>query len=62
MKNKRVIQISLDIAVDCECDGTELADNVAYELERRGYKILGEGFQDDVTDAYAEYYPELFKE
>jgi ribose 5-phosphate isomerase RpiB len=60
MKNKRVVQISLDIVVGCECDGMELADDVADELETRGYRVLGAGFQDDMTECYVEHYPELF--
>lgn len=56
---KRVVQISLDIVVGCECDGMELADNVADELERRGFKVVGAGFQEDVTEIYEEQYPNL---
>lgn len=62
MKNKRVVQISLDIVVGCECDGMELADNVADELERRGYRVVGAGFQDDVTESYVEYYSDLLED
>ena len=61
MKNKsRVVQISLDIVVGCECDGIELAENVSYELERRGFKVIGAGFQEDMTEYYEENYPEVF--
>ena len=59
---KRVLQISLDIVAGPECDGEELAENVANELERRGYRVLGAGFQDDMTECYEEYYAELLKE
>ncbi len=59
MENKRVVQISLDIVVSCECDGVELADDVAEELERRGFRVVGAGFQEDMTDEYTEHYPEL---
>lgn len=49
---KRVVQVGFDIVVGCECDGTELAESVAKELERRGYKVAGAGFQADVTEYY----------
>ena len=62
MENKkRVLQISLDILVGPECDGEELAENVANELERRGYRVVGAGFQDDMTECYKEHYTELLK-
>ena len=61
MENKkRVLQISLDIVVGNECDGTELAEEVAEELEMRGFTVLGAGFQDDLTECYEDNYPELF--
>lgn len=59
---KRVKQISLDILVGPETDGEELAETVANELERRGFRIVGAGFQDDMTDVYEESYPQLLKE
>lgn len=62
MENKRVLQISLDIVVGCDCDGMELADNVADELERRGYRVVGAGFQEDVTETYIEYHAELLED
>ena len=55
----RVKSISLDIVVGDKCDGMELADDVADELERRGFRVVGAGFQDDLTDMYKEQYPEL---
>ena len=62
MVNKmRVLQISLDIVVGIECDGEDLAENVANELERRGFSVVGAGFQDDMTECYAEHYTELFE-
>lgn len=51
---RRVVQISLDIIVGYECDGTELAEKVANELEMRGYRVIGAGFQADVTEYYKE--------
>ena len=48
--NKRVVQISLDILVGYDCDGMNLADDVADELERNGYTVLGAGFQEDMTE------------
>lgn len=59
---KRVIQISLDIVVGDECDGMELADDIADELNRRGFRVVGAGFQEDMTGIYKEQYPELIKE
>ena len=59
---KRVLQISLDIVVGPECDGVELADDVAYELIRRGYKVVGASFQEDMTECYEANYPEAFEE
>ena len=51
---KAVKQISLDILVGPECDGVYLAMEVMAELERRGYTVLGAGFQEDLTDTYEE--------
>jgi len=59
---KRVKQISLDILVGPECDGEELAQTVNDELERRGFAVLGAGFQYDMTEVYESLYPELLKE
>lgn len=58
---KRVKQISLDILVGPNTDGEELAETVANELERRGFRVVGAGFQDDMTDVYEENYPQLLK-
>lgn len=60
--NKRVVQISLDILVGYDCDGMNLADDVADELERNGYTVLGAGFQEDMTEIYNEQYPNLLEE
>lgn len=59
MENKRVLQISLDIVVGCECDGYDLADEVMAELNRRAFNVVGAGFQEDMTDEYMEYFPNL---
>jgi hypothetical protein len=59
---KRVKQISLDILVGPNTDGEELAETVANELERRGFRVVGAGFQDDMTDVYEESYPKLLEE
>ena len=61
-KQKRVIQISLDIVVDAKCDGMKLADDVAEELNRRGYTVVGACFQEDMTELYEDQYPELLEE
>ena len=49
---KRVKQISFDILVDEDVDGMNLADEVSDFLEANGYRILGVGFQEDVTEFY----------
>lgn len=59
---KLVKQISLDILVGPEADGEELAQEVADELERHGFIVLGAGFQYDLTDDYKEHFPQLLKE
>ena len=59
---KRVKQISLDILVGPEADGEKLAQEVADELERHGFTVLGAGFQYDLTDDYKECSPELLEE
>ena len=61
MAIKRVKQISLDILVGSETDGEELAEIVSNELERRGFRVVGAGFQDDMTDVYKEHYPKLLE-
>lgn len=58
----RVKSICLDIIVGDECDGFELADEVAAELEMRGFRVVGAGFNEDMTDYYEEYQPELLKD
>lgn len=63
MKNdKRVVQISLDIVVGCECDGFNLADDVADELEKIGFRVVGAGFQEDMTEIYKEQFPNLLED
>ena len=59
---KRVKQISLDILVDDDVDGMNLADEVADILEERQFVVLGSGFQDDLTEIYEEQYSGLIKE
>lgn len=54
MKDYRVIQVSFDVIVDCDCDGTILAENLAEELEDVGYEVVGAGFQADVTESYKQ--------
>ena len=57
----RVIQISLDIVVGDKCDGIELAEDVANELERRGIRVVGAGFQEDLTEFYKECFPDMLE-
>lgn len=59
---KRVIQIGLDIIVDCECDGEGYAEDITNELERRGFRVVGAGFQEDLTELYKEQYPNLLED
>ena len=59
---KRVKQISLDIAVGSGADGEALAQEVANELVRRGFTVLGAGFTDDLTEEYQEYFPKMLEE
>ena len=59
---KRVKQVSLDVLAGPYIDGEELAEHIADELERRGFRILGAGFQDDLTDEYKEHFPKMLEE
>ena len=59
---KRVKQISVDIMVDGKVDGCELAEQIAKDLENEGHIVLGSAFQEDMTEEYKLYYPELSKE
>ena len=58
---KRVIQISLDIIVDCECDGEEYAEDITNELEGNGFVVISAGFHGDVTESYKEHYANLLE-
>lgn len=58
---KRVIQISLDILVGENVDGFSIGDEVADELERHGFIVLGASFADDMTDFYKRNCPEIFE-
>lgn len=59
---KKVKQISLDILVNQDVDGEDLAEEVAKELEQHGFLVLGAGFIDDLTDIYEKSFPALLKE
>lgn len=59
---KRIKQISLDILVEPDIDGMKLSDEVAEALENLGFTILGAGFQEDMTEIYEEFYPDLLEE
>ena len=59
---KRVKQICLDVLVGPNADGDSLALDLQVELERRGFRILGAAFQDDITEIYEEQYQELLEE
>lgn len=62
---KKVKQISVDIMVDGNIDGCELAEQIARDLENEGNIVLGSSFQDDLTELYKRDYPndyiELFE-
>lgn len=59
--NERVVQISLDILVGENVDGFSIGDEVADELERHGFIVLGASFVDDMTDFYKRNCPEVFE-
>lgn len=59
---KKVKQISVDILVDDTYDGVFLADDVAMALEDVGFNVVGYGFNEDLTEDYMDYSPNLFKE
>lgn len=59
---KKVKQISIDIMVDENVYGCELAEQIAKDLENEGHMVLGSAFQEDMTEEYKLYYPELSKE
>ena len=59
---KRIKQISLDILVDENVDGENLANKVAGILKEKQLNILGYGFQGDITEVYKECYPNLINE
>lgn len=59
---KRVKQISVDIMVDGNIDGCEFAEQIAKDLKNEGHIVLGSSFQEDMTEEYKLYYPELSKE
>lgn len=56
----RVKQISIDIIVDENINGV----NLAYEVEeylKQKYNVVGVQFNDDLTEIYEKDYPELLK-
>ena len=60
MDEHRILQISLDIAVGNGCDGYYLAEDVANELNRRGFLVIGQSFAEDMTQIYKEAYKENY--
>ena len=60
--DKRVVQISLDIVVGIDCDGIELTYDVTNELNRRGFKVIGADFKEDMTEVYKEHYSNLLED
>lgn len=55
----KIKQVSFDVVVTEDVDGTKLAEKMRLELIERGYKILGYDFKYDATDDYKKYYPNL---
>jgi hypothetical protein len=55
-REKRVKQISLDVLVDENTDGDQLAEEIKNFLEVNGYNILGAALAEDLTDRYAKEY------
>ena len=53
---KEVKQIGLDILVDENINGSNLAEEVAHFLEENGYTVLGAMFHEDLTDVYRDEY------
>lgn len=53
---KKVKQISLDVLIDKDIDGYELAEEIAKFLELNDYVILGADCQEDLTEIYKEQY------
>lgn len=57
----RVKSIGLDIVVGDQCDGFELMEDVANELEHRGFRVVGADFKEDVTDWYEKNCPKALE-
>ena len=53
-KQKRVVQISLDIVIEYDYDGYKLSEEAAKELNNLGFDVVGAGFQEDVSEYYEE--------
>lgn len=58
---EKILQISLVISSDSECDGTDLANSVAEVLNRRGYDVISSEFIRDVTEYYHALNPPIHK-
>ena len=50
--SKRVVQISVDVEIDAEENGDDLAEKIAENLEGSGYVVLGSAFQADMSKEY----------
>lgn len=59
---KKVKQISLDILVDDNVDGVNLADEVVRMLGNMQFDIVAYVFNEDLTEDYMEYRPDIFVE
>lgn len=62
MEKCKVLQVTLDILVGPDCNGDRLSDVINYELDRRGFTIVGSAFQGDLTESYKESNPEIFED
>ena len=58
---KRVVQLSFDMVIGKDVDCFEMAEYVAEELKKIGFRVVGAGFQEDMTELYEEMYPNLIK-
>lgn len=57
--SKHVKQISLDVLVNEDVNGEDLAEIISNTVEEHGYIVIGAGFQEDMTAVYKRDYPEL---
>lgn len=59
---KSVKQFFMEVMVDENVDGCELAEQLAEDLENEDHMVLSSVFLKDVSDKYRLFYPELSTE